>query len=721
MMRCTLRASLFLLLSLGSPLFGQQIKEMQFVNQPVTDILLALGEVSGKSLVPDETVSGSASYRFSQTDFDTALQSFLSTYKMYLRREGEVYYVSRIRVEYDPPTQSISMDAEDVDASFLIRAASKALGKTILFDPLPTQPLTIHVTRLPPDKLLEIIVKRFADFRLESDPSYFYVKRLPTKPPEPASGRPGATQTKIERRGELYSLAVEKERFQVILDELFLKGGREYSLLSRKDTIIEKLRFENKAFEQVLRLLLEQASADYALVGSIYYIFEIQQRDVLKKLSTTVRLPLAHLSAREVPNLLPPDYLASQRFKIDAFHNAIILSGSMEEIGPVQELITRLDQPIAGQEYTLFRLSYLSVAKIQTLFPPSLKHIEPIVIPDSNSFVALLAPETKAALADFLAIIDVPTASTTVKLKYLKAEDLLKKLPPSITKEEVIETGDPSVVFLRSSPEKLQDFFRDLKTVDRPVPQIRYQFLVLQYYEGEGLNWSDSLEASNAVAGAQNSFLGTVGKLLNLSFDAISTFGIRFAMQLNFDLSTNKARVLADTTLVGLSGKDINFQNTDTFRYQEVEVDEEGNTRFTGVTREITSGLIIKMQGWVSGDGMITMDVKATVSKRGTQVSTTVGSLPPTTENVVNTQARTFSGEPVVIGGLIRQETSIQVSKFPVLSRIPLLGYLFQARKESIENSELVIYIVPRVEYGEVEEAEVGLRLERLYQKFFRP
>jgi general secretion pathway protein D len=707
-----------LLQFLAMPLSGQQIKEMQFVNQPVTDILLALGEVAGKSIVPDETVSGSASYRFSQTDFDTALQSFLSTYKMYLRREGEVYYVSRIRTEYDAAAQTVSMDAEEVEAHYLLRAASKAIGKTILFDPLPSQPVTVHAGRLAPDKLLEIITKRFADFRLESDPSYFYVKRQPAKPPELAAGRPG--QARIERRGELYTLAVEKERFQVVLDELFLKAQQEYSLLSRKDTILEKLRFENKSFEQILRLLLEQASADYSRVGSIYYIFEIQQRDVLKKLSTTVRIPLAYLSAREITNLLPPDYLAAQRFKIDAFRNAIILSGSMEEIGPVQELIARLDQPIAGQEFVLFRLNYLSAAKIQALFPPALRHIEPIVIPDSNSFVALLAPEAKAALESYLGLIDVPTTSTTVKLKYLKAEDLLKKLPPSISKEEVVETADPSVVFIRSSPEKLEDFLRDLKTLDRPVPQIRYQFLVLQYNEGEALNWSDSLEAGNASAGEQNSFLGTFGKLLSLSFDVISTFGVRFAVQLNLDLNSNQARVLADTTLVGLSGKDINFQNTDTFRYQEIEVDEEGNTRYTGVTREITSGLIIKLQGWVSGDGMITMDVKATVSKRGTQVSSSVGSLPPTTENLVNTQARTFSGEPVVIGGLIRQETSIQVSKFPVLSRIPLLGYLFQARKESIENSELVIYIVPRVEYGEVEEAAVGLRLERLYQKFLR-
>jgi general secretion pathway protein D len=112
--------------------------------------------------------------------------------------------------------------------------------------------------------------------------------------------------------------------------------------------------------------------------------------------------------------------------------------------------------------------------------------------------------------------------------------------------------------------------------------------------------------------------------------------------------------------------------------------------------------------------------VKATISKRGTSTSTSVGALPTTSENIVNTLARSGSGQPVVIGGLMRQETNIQASKVPVLGSIPLLGYLFQSRKEVLDNSELVIYIVPRVEYGEVEETDRNLILERLYQRFFR-
>ena len=71
------------LLVLARPLLGpcpasaQKLREMHFVNQPVNDILLALGEISGRSIVPDETVSGTASFHFADTDFETALQVFL--------------------------------------------------------------------------------------------------------------------------------------------------------------------------------------------------------------------------------------------------------------------------------------------------------------------------------------------------------------------------------------------------------------------------------------------------------------------------------------------------------------------------------------------------------------------------------------------------------------------------------------------------------------------
>lgn len=701
---------------------SQQLEEIQFINQPITDILLALGEISGKSIIPDETIQGSASYYFSETDFETAFEVFLKTYKMYYKKEDDVYYVSRIRAEYDFRMNAISMDAEDVDFPLLVRAASKAIDKTILYDPLPSVPLTVHVSRVSPEKFLTILLKRFPNYQVEVDQDYYYVKKIPTQPSEIELAKAEAALKiiEVEKQRNRYSITLEKGRFKEIIDELFLKAGYEYILLTSKDSIVENLRYEDKSFSEILRLVLDQASADFTRIGGVYYIFEIQQRDILKKLHTTVKIPLTYISAAELSNLFPAGMVSGQIFKIDPNTNSIILSGSLEEITPVQDFIKKIDQPVENQQYFRFNVNYLDIKEITSLIPPALKHIEPIVIPGTNSFIALLPEEKKETLEDYLQLIDIPAATVSVKLKYIKAEDLLQKLPPSISKEEIVETGDPTIVFLKTSSKKVEDFLRELRVLDKPIPQIRYQLLVIQYTQGESIEWSDSLESSLTQAGAQTAFLGTIGQLLSLNFDIVSTFGYQFALKLNTELDKNKARVLADTTLLGLSNEDISFQNTETYRYHDIEIDEEGNTIITSIVREIVAGLFFNIKGWASGDSMITMEVEATVSKRGTVPTSVTGTIPSTSENVIKTRARTFSGRPVVISGLIRQEQSTQITKVPILGSIPILGYLFQAREEKMENSEIVIYIVPHVVHEEIEEASLNSKLERIYYKLLR-
>jgi type II secretory pathway component GspD/PulD (secretin) len=126
------------------------------------------------------------------------------------------------------------------------------------------------------------------------------------------------------------------------------------------------------------------------------------------------------------------------------------------------------------------------------------------------------------------------------------------------------------------------------------------------------------------------------------------------------------------------------------------------------------------MNGWVSGDGMITMKVSSTISKQGADLSTTSGNPPTTSEKIVSTNVRTLSGKPVVIGGLIQQEKTITVQKTPILGDIPLLGLLFQSRNETVQNDELVIYIVPHVEYPDQQAQDEGIRIESLYQKLVK-
>ncbi len=485
--------------------------------------------------------------------------------------------------------------------------------------------------------------------------------------------------------------------------------------------MLENLHFSLKTRDELLRLVMEQANADFTVENGIWYVFDIQRADVLKKLKTVRQIPLSHVAAQDLPALLPQELATQSLYRIDRGTNSVILTGSDEEIGPLEAFIRAIDQPTAGRTWCLFTLDYLKVSELAAVLPPSLSGAKPIALPQTNAFVMLLGPESRTLLAEYLPLVDRRQPATPVRLRFLQAEALLKNLPPSVAKEDVLPTSDPTLVFFTGSEDKRRRFLRELELLDRPAPQIRYELLVVQYQEGAGLDWTGKLGVEGVPDSLPDVFLGSIGELLNLNFNIVSTFGYLFALQLNLGLETRTADVLADTSLTGLSGQEIRFQNTETARYRELETDPDtGEPLPKGVTREITTGLIIGMNGWVSGDGMITMKVTSTVSRLATAGSDQAGSLPATSEKIVSTNVRTPSGTPVVIGGLLQKNRDVTVRRTPVLGDIPLLGLLFQDRVETTTTTELVIYIVPHVEYPGTGALDAARRMEDLYDELVK-
>jgi general secretion pathway protein D len=715
----TLALAVFVLALAALPAPAQQIREIEFKNQPITDILIALGEMAGRSIVPDETVSGTASYYFTSTDFETALAAFLSTYQLRSWREGAVTYVSRIYAQFDRAAGTLTVDADDVDLRLIVRAVSRAIGKTILFDTLPKEALTIHAADAAPAAVLAILVRRFPDYVVDADKDYFYLRRLDAAA-RPAGGTAAAGAPLVRVEDGRYSIDVERARFRDVLVELFRAAGLEYSLFLRSDVIVENLHFKEKSRDEMLRLVMEQANADYTVENGITYVFDIQRADVLKKLKTVRQIPLSHVAAQDLPGLFPPELASQNLYRLDRATNSIILTGSEEEIAPVEEFVRAIDRPTEGKEWCRFTLAYLEVDDLAAILPSSLGGTKPIALPQSNSFVMLLSPESRDRLTAFLPLVDRLPSVYPMRLRYIHADALLKNLPPSVAKEDLVATGDATLLFFTGSEEQHRLLARHLELLDRPAPQIRYQLLVVQYHEQEKIDWNRELGVTPGAV-AKSTVIGNLAELLELNFDIVSTFGYLFALKLNLMLQNKQADVLADTSLTGLSGQEIRFQNTDTSRYLEPATDPDtGELLPTGVTHEISTGLIIGINGWVSGDGMITMKVTSTVSKEAVASASTTDKLPATSENIVSTNVRTPSGIPVVIGGLFMQQKDTTVHKVPVLGDIPLLGLLFQNREQTTATTELAIYIVPHLEYPGSRREDAARRMEDLYDQLVR-
>lgn len=691
---------------------------MDFRNQKISDIIYSVADVCGESVIIDETVSGNATFRFEDKNFDSALERFAKHCQLYIEKNDGVYSVTKVQIK---KTQNgkLAINTENVQVEPFINMLSRYTNRTILFDSLPVANVTIRVQEASLEDVLNLTIVKLPGFGLERIADGFYITK--------SSGNLNKRNIDIftlSEVGNKFSCNIQKASFVNVLDTLFKKAGKEYSLLTKPNISLENMIYSNKDFEALLSLVLEQSNCDYSVMNDIFYIYDIQKKDVIKKFKETKVIALKNISTDNLLSLLPGELNGVSFIKADKNSNSIILTGSQAEIKPIEDFINKIDIPADGKSYKSFYLDNIAAKDAVSVIPKNLLVSDITILPSSNGFVTQVTKETETRLSDFINLIDNKKENRAIPLKFIKGEELLKMLPPSVNKEYITETRDPTLVFFTGTEKQYLDFIKDLQYIDRPKQQIKYQLLVIQRQKTEGLNWSPSLSINQNSGTAGYTWSGMLSNIFNINFDIISQFGVQFAASLNSELSEGKSRVFADTTINGISGESLSFSNTNTYRYRDIIVDTTGDL-YTSTTREITSGLTLLINGWVSGDGMITVKVDAQVSKQGSSDSSSSGkkttdtTVPPSTsEKKVSTNVRSKSGEPVVIGGLFQQEEDIVEKKTPFLGSIPFLGWLFKSHNVSMAESEFVIYLVPFVQKDSTTVLNEEENLKRLMKKY---
>lgn len=711
---------LLILLSLGFPFYAQEESSsiyMDFRNQKISDIIYSVADVCGKSVIIDETVTGSATFRFEDSDFESALERFARHCSLYVEKNDGVYFVTKVQIR-TIENGMLSVNAEDVQIAPFLNMLSRYTNRTVLSDSLPDTTVTIRVTEASLEDILNLAIVKLPGFCLERIADGFYI----TKSAGTSSRRSIDIFTMTESGGK-FSCNIQKASFANVIEALFKKGCREYSLLSKPSATLENVSYTDREFNELLSLLLNQCSCDFSVRTDVYYIYEIQKKDVIKKFKETRIIRLKNMSLENLSSVMPNELNAQGFVKQDKSSNSIILTGSASEINPIEEFIKQIDVPLEDRNYKSFYFENANAKDAAALIPKELLLSDIIMLPSDNGFVTQVTNESCVKLSEFIAVIDSRKQSRAVRLKYIKSDELIKSLPQTAGKENVTETSEPTLIFFSGTDSQYEKFLADLNEIDRPKQQIKYQLLVIQRQKTGGLNAGSSFSAENTDSGAGSSWSGMLSNIFSINFDIISKFGVQFAGSLNAELSEGKSRVLADTTLNGISGESLSFSNTNTTRYRDIIVDTKGDL-YTSTTREISSGLTLSINGWAGGDGMVTVKVDAQVSKQGSSESSSgsnaADAMPPsTTEKKVSTNVRTKSGEPVVIGGLFQTEEEISEKRVPLLGKIPLLGWLFKKKVVSAVETEFVIYLVPSVENmaerETLSEKENLLRLKRKY------
>lgn len=198
--------------------------------------------------------------------------------------------------------------------------------------------------------------------------------------------------------------------------------------------------------------------------------------------------------------------------------------------------------------------------------------------------------------------------------------------------------------------------------------------------------------SSGSVTSATTAVQATlpIASAFNLVF-ASATHGL-FA-DLSLMETNNLARVLAEPTLVALSGQSASF-----LAGGEIPVPVPQALGATAIEYK-PYGIGLSLTPTVLSPERIALKVAPEASQLDFANAVTISgvSVPAITTRRAETTVELGDGESFVIGGLIDRETASNVNKVPLLGDLPIIGTFFKQLNYQQNDKELVIIVTPHL------------------------
>ena len=128
-----------------------------------------------------------------------------------------------------------------------------------------------------------------------------------------------------------------------------------------------------------------------------------------------------------------------------------------------------------------------------------------------------------------------------------------------------------------------------------------------------------------------------------------------------------------------------------------------------GVTLEITPQVL--------ENDMIRLEIKQEITAIEENVAQTIGSGttsvpvgPSTTKRSMETTTIAKDQQTILIGGLVRDNITLNESKVPLLGDIPLLGWLFRFQSRQVDKLNLLVFLTPTLVRDESDMVELNAR-----------
>jgi len=385
--------------------------------------------------------------------------------------------------------------------------------------------------------------------------------------------------------------------------------------------------------------------------------------------------------------------------------NAVLVVNSLESpLSNVEFWINELDQPISEGQLSTF------VYYIQNGDAATVASLINSIFADGETGDNLdnrenLLTEKNQEIIDNQVPGETAARTPESKLKIAGSLDL-----DFAGKIIVIPDPDNNSLIIRTSPRNYPGILALLEKIDLFPQQVLIEVLIVDLTIDEstdfGVNWAGKGPAGSLnLAGGVNQALGPGRQTLGSGIGtATATFlpGGSFFIgqpdkiiaQLQLFASDSRSNVLANPILVTSDNKAANISITDEVPINSTILDANTTTGSTSTTVEYRSvGIKLDITPKINSDNFINLKIKQEISSEVARD----GSNPGFNTRLVNTEVVLKDNQVLVMGGLMRTDSTESVSGVPFLKDMPYIGWLFGTKGRDLSKTELMIFITPHV------------------------
>ena len=404
------------------------------------------------------------------------------------------------------------------------------------------------------------------------------------------------------------------------------------------------------------------------------------------------------------------EHLKDQFGKVvaDDTSGTIYVEDTPSKLAEIEHYLQEVDLPV---ETKTFVLSYVEAESVALRIAPLLTLGVGTVRADKQSGKIFVTDTIDKifVVEDFLKEIDLPRQPQVFELSYAKAEDMLGVIKPYLTPElgSVDINKHANQLIVVDTRAKLNELGEIIRQLDKKEKQVLIETRIVQVILRDeykmGVDWDAVINKAHGLEiKTEWGGTGTTEKS-SLAIGTLSDDNYRAVIEALGSL--NRSHTLSNPRIAVINNEEakILVGTTKPYVTSTTSTPTSGPVSISEDVKFIDVGVKLVVTPMIHEDGFVTMRIRPEVSSATTSIKTGQNNVIPIVDkSEVETTVRVKDGVTIVIGGLIKNENSNQESKVPLLGDVPILGHAFKNSGRSKEQTELVIFLTPRIISGDL-------------------